>query len=224
MVYRKTASSGWKLIASGMSTTSYTDTKAVTGTKYTYTVKAYNGGSNSKYDTTGITTIRLVNPAVKTANAAAGINVTWSKVAGAKGYYVYRKVAGGSYARIGSTTSTSYVDKTAKAGTTYTYTVRAYNGSILSSYKGTNVVRLTNPSFTLAKTSTGIKITTTKVAGAKGYYIYRKTGSGSYSRIATTTSLSYVDKTAKKGVKYTYAVRAYNGKVLSVFNQKSITR
>ncbi len=222
-VYRKTGSDSWKRIATVTNALSYTDTKATAGTKYTYTVKAYNGSTNSKYDTTGLTTIRLVNPAVKTANAAAGINVTWGKVAGAKGYYVYRKTAGGSYARIGSTTSTSYVDKTAKAGTTYAYTVRAYNGTVLSSYKGTNVVRLTNPTFTLAKVSNGIKITTTKVTGAKGYYIYRKTGSGSYKKIATTTSLSYVDKTAKKNVKYTYAVKAYNGSYTSAYTGKAIT-
>ncbi len=224
MVYRKTASSGWTLIASGMSATSYTDTKAAAGTQYTYTVKAYRGSTNSKYDTTGLTTVRLTNPAFKVANAKAGVNVTWGKVAGAKGYYVYRKAGSGSYSKIATTTALSYVDKTAKSGTTYTYAVRAYNGSVLSAFNAVSVIRLANTTTKLANQTAGIKVSWTKVTGAKGYYVYRKTGSGSYSRIATTTSLSYVDKTAKAGTKYTYAVRAYNGKTLSAFTAVSIVR
>ena len=224
MVYRKTGSSGWSLIASGMSNTSYTDTKAAAGTQYTYTVKAYYGGTNSKYNTTGLTTVRLTNPAVKVANATAGVNVTWGKVAGAKGYYVYRKTGTGSYAKIATTTALSYVDKTAKSGTAYTYAVRAYNGSVLSSFTGVNILRLANTTAKVANATAGVSVTWTKVAGAKGYYVYRKTGSGSYSKIATTTALSYVDKTAKAGTAYTYAVRAYNGSTQDAFTAVSIVR
>ncbi len=223
-VYRKAAgTTKWTLIASGMSNTSYTDTTAKAGTKYTYTIKAYYGGTNSKYDTTGLTVTRLANPKVKLTNDNAGVKVSWAKIAGAKGYYVYRKDASSGYKKIGTTSNLSYVDKTAKAGTKYTYTVRAYNGNDMSAYTGVTIVRLTTPSVKLANTKSGPKAKWGKVTGAKGYYVYRKTSSGSYAKIAKTTSLSYVDKTAKKNVKYYYAVRAYNGKTLSAYTNNGIT-
>ena len=53
----------------------------------------------------------------------------------------------------------------------------------------------------------GIKVTWSKSAGAAKYRVFRKTGSGKWVTLADTTALSYVDKTAKKGTKYTYTVR-----------------
>ncbi|MCD7753053.1 MAG: fibronectin type III domain-containing protein, partial [Clostridiales bacterium] len=71
------------------------------------------------------------------ANAATGVKVSWGKVTGASGYYVYRKTSGGTFSKIATVTSgstVSYTDKTAKSGTTYYYTVRAYKGGTTSSY------------------------------------------------------------------------------------------
>ena len=222
-VYRKEGTSGWKIIKSGITATSYTDTTAKSGTKYTYTVRGYVSNILSKYNTTGLTLLRLANPVVKLANTNDGVKVSWGKITGAKTYYVYRKDSSSSYKKIASTTSLSYVDKTAKAGTRYAYTVRAVNGTVLSAYTGVITIRLTTPSFSLANTKSGPKITWSKVTGAKGYLVYRKTGSGSYSKIASTTSLSYIDKTAKAGTKYTYTVKAYNGSYASAYTGKAIT-
>ena len=222
-VYRKAAGESSYTKLGTTTDLLYADKNVKAGVSYTYAVRAYNGSTTSWF--TAKTVIRLTNPAVKLTNIASGIKVTWGKVAGAKGYTVYRKAAGeSSYTKLGSTTDLLYTDKTVKAGVSYTYAVRAYNGSTMSSFSPKTAIRLTNPAYTLAKASGGVKVTITKVTGAKGYYIYRKTGSGSYSRIATTTSLSYVDKTAKAGTTYTYAVRAYNGSVMSSFGAKSIKR
>jgi len=65
----------------------------------------------------------------------------------------------------------------------------------------------------VANTKTGVKVTWKKVSKATGYYVYRKTGSGSYKKIATVTSgstVTYTDTTAVSGTTYTYTVRAYN--------------
>ncbi len=227
IVYRNDGS-GYEKIATikNATTLTYTDADAVSGKTYTYAVRGYNynGSTLIRSDYTGVSLLRLENPAFTLANTADGVKVTITKTAGAKGYYVYRKTGSGSYSKIGTTTSLTYVDKTAKAGTAYTYTVRAYNGSVMSSYAGKSITRLTNPAFALANTKEGVKVTITKVAGAKGYYVYRKTGSGSYSKIGTTTSLTYVDKTAKAGTSYTYTVRAYNGSVMSAYAGKAIVR
>ena len=55
----------------------------------------------------------------------------------------------------------------------------------------------TTPSLNkIENTTNGVKITYYS-KGNTGYYIYRKSGNGNWTRIATTQSSSYVDKTAK---------------------------
>jgi fibronectin type 3 domain-containing protein len=73
----------------------------------------------------------------KLTKSSAGITLQWSKITGAKGYYVYRKAGNATtWTRIATTTSTKYVDKNVKSGITYTYTLKAYNGSTYSGYNG----------------------------------------------------------------------------------------
>ncbi len=212
LIYRKTkGTSGWTLIDQYVYGTSFIDTEVKSGTSYTYTVKAHGGKFYSKYDTKGLSIIRLTNPSVKTSTNKDTIKLSWNKVTSAKGYYVYRKTGSGSYSKIATTSSLSYLDKTAKAGTEYTYAVRAYNGGVLSAYTGINGVILPSPSLKVTNATDGAKISWKKLSGAKGYLVYRKTGNGNYSKIATTSSLSYLDKTAKSGTTYTYAVKGYNG-------------
>ncbi len=107
------------------------------GEYYRYTVIA-DGGYHSKFDTTGLYLRRLANPTLNSAtSSSAGITVKWGKVAGSSGYYVYRKTANTTWTRIAvvkGVNGLSYLDKTAKKGTTYTYTVRAVYGNTLSSY------------------------------------------------------------------------------------------
>ena len=107
------------------------------GEYFRYTVIA-DGGYHSKFDTTGLYLRRLANPTLNSATStSAGITVKWGKVAGSSGYYVYRKTANSTWTRVGvvsGVNNLSYLDKTAKKGTTYTYTVRAVYGSTLSAY------------------------------------------------------------------------------------------
>ena len=67
------------------------------------------------------------------------------------------------------------------------------------------------------KRSAGSEVTIKwkKASGAKKYVIYRKTNSGSFKRIKTTTQKSYKDTKVKIGNSYSYKIRAYkvkNGK------------
>ena len=66
----------------------------------------------------------------------------------------------------------------------------------------------------LTNTSSGITVKWSKVSGASGYYVYRKAGSGSYSKVKTITStstVSYSDTAvkSKNGTTYTYYVIPY---------------
>ena len=224
-VYRRTGSGGWTRIKTTTST-SYTDTAARAGTTYYYTVRAYRGSFRSAYESSGTAIKRLTQPTVSLANTSGGVKITWQKVTGASGYYVYRRTGGSGWARIKTTTGTSYTDTAARAGTTYDYTVKAYSGSVYSSYvTNKSIRRLTQPAVSVARTSSGIKASWNKVTGASGYYVYRKTGSGGWTKIKTTRSLYFTDTTAKKGTTYYYTVRAYAGGSLSSYtSSKSIRR
>ena len=160
-----------------------------------------------------------------------GIQVTWQAAAGAAQYRVYRKDAANPKWTVltSSATGTSYVDKTAKAGVKYTYTVRGINkdGVLSPSYDGHGVSATipktnapANVTLTGAKVVTGgIQVTWKAASGATKYRVYRKdaTNTGWKALTSSATGTSFLDKTAVAGVKYTYTVRgiAKDGKTLS---------
>lgn len=227
LVYRKTSGSSWSRIATinNGSTLTYTD-KVSSGTTYSYTVRASVGSNLSSYDSTGKSTMYVPQPSVSAlSNVNGGVKITWSKSTGASGYFVYRKTSGGSWTRITSISNVNtltYTDKTASSGTAYTYTVRAYKGSSISSYdsKGKSILYLAQPSIsTPANLSTGIQISWSKCTGADSYFVYRKTSNTGWTRIATVSAskTSYTDTAAVGGEKYSYTVRACKGSTLSSY-------
>lgn len=224
-VYRKVkGESSWTILKDvSSSVNSYIDTKAPNNKVIYYTVKSFGrNGEASAFKSTSISYIKA--PVPKVSNTASGVKVSWSKISGANSYKVYRKKSGDkSWTRLGPTSSTSFIDKTAKNNTTYLYTVIATNGKVDSAYNtaGAKIKFVSAPTLSSATSSkSGITFKWKKVSGATGYNVYRKTGSGSYSKIATIKSgstVSYLDKTAKKGKTYTYTVRAYNGSYISSY-------
>lgn len=228
ILYRKTSGGTYARIANIKhgNVTSYIDRTAKAGISYTYTVRAYSGTSMSGWRNPG-TILRLADPTVQSAlNATGGTQIKWSRSAGAGGYIVYRRNKGGTWKRIAYINGQnvlSYTDKSAKAGVTYDYTVRAFKGSLLSDWHNYKTIRrLNNPTLKSVTTSRyGINIRWNKSPYATGYIIYRKTGKGSWTRIAKINNASatgFTDTTAAKGVKYTYTIRSYSGSYLSYWN------
>ena len=232
-VYRKDAvNTKWKVIAT-VAGTSYTDKSGTAGTKYSYTVRgvAADGKTLSpSYDKTGVS---ATMPAVSAAPAnvtlgsakavSGGIQVTWQAASGAAKYKVYRKDAVNTkWTVIATVAGTSYTDKSAKAGTKYSYTVRgvAADGKTLSPGFDRTGVSATMPtaSTTPAKVvlvsakadSAGILVTWQKANGAHAYRVYRKDAVNSKWTVVAKSvrDTEWKDITAVKGTKYTYTVRA----------------
>ncbi len=230
-VYRKAGSAAsWSYIGYS-SKNSYIDTKVANGVYYRYTVIAVNG-NYSDFDRTG-KNIKYV-PAPKltgVSNAASGIYVKWNAVQGATEYRVYRRKGGStSWYCVGTTKNTYYTDKgiVNQSGTYYIYTVIAVNGYYSGfDTTGLTIKRLANPVLKSAVSyKSGIYVKWNPVKGTTGYYVYRKTAGSGWTRVGVmkgTNSTTFVDKTAKKGVTYTYTVRACSGYTLSSYNTKGIS-
>ena len=235
MVYRRTADSGWKKIASRVTDISYKDQKAVTGTTYYYTVKAYSYAwgemTVSSYDKDGVAgKARLGKVKIATANSESysTIRVTWNKVSGANGYRVYRSTSkDGKYTAIGSTAKNSavtFLDKKAVTGKTYYYKVRAYRNvsgkKVYGSYSATEKAKavLSAPTLSAGSTSKTAVLEWSKVKGADGYQVYASDSqNGTYTRIKITKSTGATDESLLTGKTRYYKVRAYrkvNGKAV----------
>ena len=226
-VYRKAeGATKWSIIAHTTGT-SYVDKTAEAGVKYTYTVRgiAADGKTlSSGYDGNGVSAMipKSTAPAIVKLTGAkevnGGIQVTWQAADGAAQYRVYRKdaVNTGWTVLTSSATGTSFVDKTAVAGVTYTYTVRgiAKDGKTLSSsYDKIGVSAVITPAKVVlvsAKAdSAGILVTWQKAAGAHSYQVFRKTANTGWQRIAKNIhDTEWKDIDAVKGTKYFYTVRA----------------
>ena len=105
-----------------------------------------------QFRSAALTTVKLTTPGLSgTSNSPAGIVFKWKKAANASGYKIYRRTGNSSkwvnIATVSGSNTLVYTDGSVKAGTMYTYTVRAYKGSALSAYNknGSRIVRLTAP-------------------------------------------------------------------------------
>jgi hypothetical protein len=71
-----------------------------------------------------------------------------------------------------------------------------------------------------------MKLTWKKVSGARAYRVFCKVGSGSWKKVADTTSTSYTAKTSngttalRTGTKYAFAVRCVSGVGSDVYHSK----
>ncbi len=145
------------------------------------------------------------------------VTLTWSSVKGADGYQIEQK-SGSSWKSLNSKyTKTSYTIEKLDSATTYTFRVRAYDKKLVStdtSKEWTEVKAITAPDKVSGVkvtnySGTALKISWSKVTGADGYQVYRSTNGKKWSKVASTTSTSYVNKNLSYNKAYQYKVRAY---------------
>lgn len=165
-------------------------------------------------------------------NSTTGVTIKWGKVNKATTYNVYRKLKGtSSYTKIGSSTGTSYIDKKAVSGKEYYYELTAVGGGVSSKTSSAKTIKYlaAGKISNIYNVASGVTLNWSKVNGALGYQIYRKTGSGKYEKIASVSGVNKVAYTdtkirTKNLTSYTYAVRPYYSTTLGSFEAKQIIR
>ncbi len=161
----------------------------------------------------------------KTEGVSNGIRLTWTQSGAAKQFKVYRSTSKSSWqessllATITDSDVRTYTDTKVSSGTTYYYKVVA---GLVNDSPDSNIVEVktigtaTVPS--LVNQTKGLKVSWQAVKNATGYFVYRSVNGGSYTKVQTTTALSYADTSANTNkAKYQYKIEAYNtfGKVTS---------
>ena len=163
------------------------------------------------------------NAPTVTYKAASSATVKWTKVADAKGYYIYRKEADkpdSAYALVKTITkgtTVSVADTGLTAGHAYDYYYEAYTvidgvtytteASGETCYKAS----LAKPVITVKKVdATHIRISWKAITGAEGYVVYMNDGSGLVANTITDPEvLAYEVEVAPTGT-YSFYVIAYS--------------
>jgi fibronectin type 3 domain-containing protein len=187
----------------------YTDTGLDNGALYGYQVLATNVAGWSPLTASVTGTPNVVAPATPTNLVAAPgdgtVTLAWTAVPGATSYQVFRGAT-----LLGSPTATTFADSGLIDGTSYSYTVKALNGSAAS---GATAPVSCTPVATAPSAPTGVvatpgnatvTVTWTASPGATSYTVMRNG-----IAVATQAGTTYTDSSAANGTTYSYYVLAY---------------
>ena len=222
-IYRAGSKDGTYTKIGTTTSTHYTDTKAGTGYGYYYKVKAIcsvTTSGNSYYSEAVFGRCHCAKPVVTPdyLSSTGKPYLKWNAVDKAAKYEIYRAGSKtGTYTKIGTTTATNYTDTTAGTGSGYYYKVKAVSSvstSANSYYSEIVFARChcARPVVSITTSSGHPKLSWKAVDGATKYEVYRATSSsGTYTKLGTTSNLSYTNTGAKAGTTYYYKVIAVCG-------------
>ncbi len=229
---REKGSSKWKLIVEDNHSNGYIDQTVKNGKTYQYKVAVYDR-AEKKVKTYGDPSVEITSVSPTTITKAtyytSALQIEWKESAVADYYEVYRKVSGGSWKLIYKTKNgktVKYKDKDVKSGTKYQYSVKVVKDGTRSPAAKITRTFIAPPSkLTAKKVDGGIKISFSKVNGAQYYYVYRKGSDGKWTNIGKVKSsaTSYTDKTAKRGITYSYYVKAHYDKVIYSYKSSTVS-
>ena len=148
-------------------------------------------------------------PKVTVTNTASSgkSKLKWSKVKGAKKYYVYRSENGeADFKKVKTTTSTSYTDSSASVGKTYYYKVKA-NGKYSQVISAVRICAQPDLNVKIASATGLPALSWDGVSGADEYRVFRaESKEGEYILLAATRETEYQDTSAQPNTKYWYRV------------------
>ena len=212
---------------------SYTVKGLSTNTKYYFQIRAVKKASGTKTAylllsdmvDTGLhepENLHVSKKTISTKNSTMTLKakLKWDAVYGASKYRIEAyQTSTGKYKTvktISKNTTTSYTltnTKTKKGDWKYTQVrVVAVKGSeeyVAYNHDVTSLDSVTGVKVKKAS-DTSVKVSWTKVSGAKKYNVIRYSPSGQSCWIGTTSKASFTDVTLTPGVTYTYSVTAYN--------------
>ncbi len=185
----------------------------------TATITAFVGGKQATC-TVKVTEPNLSTPKVKLKlSSANAVKITWNKVKGASGYYIYRTPAR-NFKKIKTVKGLSYTDKKLKSGKKYLYRVVAYKDKKTSPVSYTRGITIpskpSTPKMRLDRHNAEQKFTISwnKVKNAQKIEIWRKVDrKGKYRKWKTVSAYkrkaTYSYKNYTRGHNYFYQIRAY---------------
>ena len=157
-------------------------------------------------------------PSISAKQSETAVALSWRAASNVNGYRIYRyDVKAKKYVQIGETTARKFVVKKLKAGTKYTFAVKAFkkvNGAVYLSPSFRVIATATKPVAPTIKAAGGNKcavLKSTKQA-ANGFVVFRaESKNGSFKRIAVVkgNALAFKNQKLKSGKTYYYKVRAY---------------
>lgn len=217
-------------------TTSFNDTTAIPGLKYSYTVKAdssYGSSDSSKSDKGFRKLAAPTNVVASDADAPLLMNkvvISWYGVYEATSYTVYRATSATSRkpTLLGTVATGPYEDSTGTPEVIYYYFVKANNAYGSSTLSAPDAGHRKLPAPTGVSASDGtyadkVVVTWNPVSGATSYQIFRaddmwetKTQLGTVS--GRSKMLSFNDSTANLGAIYYYWVKAVSKNGTSDFS------
>ncbi|MCE2875075.1 MAG: hypothetical protein LW625_05480 [Planctomycetaceae bacterium] len=197
-------------------TLTYTDTTAVGGTLYNYSVRTSGQTGTGDSDASAVNAgwRQIAAPAglaSTSGSSTTGVNLSWTSATGAVSYKVFRGI-GSASAQVGTSSTTTYADASAVPGTIYTYAIKAVSlggdsaaSATITSYRGLSAPL--SVAATDGTSAANVTVTWAASTGATGYKIFRAIGSATATQVGTTTALTFADTTAVPGTIYTYSVK-----------------
>ena len=151
----------------------------------------------------------------------AGVEVTWHAT-GADSFHIFRRDENAKVpAPIGTSNSTTFVDRTTEYGRHYEYMVQALHGkteSEVSAVATAAPVDVFPPAVPAGVTATA-GIGSIELAWERNtepdfakYVVYRAVAEGPFEKLAETDAPAYSDKAVKTGTRYRYAISAVDQK------------
>ena len=185
VAFKRTYDSAWNY----RTTTSryYNVPNPTKGATYVVQVCALNGNYSSPYSSAKSNTIAppLAKPTLSGNTNSSRNYLSWNSVSGAKSYQIAKKTTQQSSYSYLTTSSTFYYDYSFTKGKTYTYQVRAFNGSTYGPWSNVMTLRpvVDKPSiYLLEKYSNRIQAEWYNVAGAAYYKVaYYKKGDSDWT-------------------------------------------
>ena len=229
-VFRSTDGSSFSSVCRTAALT-WTDPNTESGVAYYYKVRGITDSVKGAFCKAQSIAVPGVPSMTLSNDSDTGRNVvSWSSVACATEYEVYRSANGGDYQSVRRTSALTYTDLDTDYGVTYSYKVRAVYSAAPVTVCGAfcpaqNIAIPGVPTMTRSCESvTGRSIIRwNSVSYATEYEVYRSTDGENYRSVLLTTALTYTDLDTSYGVTYFYKVRGVNGSVKGAFcDPKSI--